>query len=423
MSERPPSRAARLDLVDEARQRPLARRAAARARTGPRAAARSRAPRGRSRRSSAARGPPASAAAPPASGGRQSLASICAQATSIAAASRADRAKTRRNPAVASNSMTRTARISNIGAVILPFVAFCAAVVLLWNHVVGWTDLGVLAVMYLAHRLRRHDRLPPAAHPPRLPDLQAGRVRASRSLGSMAVQGPVINWVADHRKHHAHTDEEGDPHCPHGHGDGVGGVAARPLARAHRLAVQRARARRAARRYAPDLMEDPGMRRHPQAFRVWSCCRARAPRRCSASPVTGRAGAARSTRPAVGRPRADLPAAPRHLVDQLRLPLLRHAALRAEDESRNVFWLALPSLRRGLAPQPPRLPALGDARPAPHGARPVRAGHRAGWSGSGWSGTSCASPRSARRSASPRPSRGSAGRPGAPAAVASARTG
>ena len=34
------------------------------------------------------------------------------------------------------------------------------------------------------------------------------------AAGSMAVQGPVINWVADHRKHHAHTDEEGDPHSP-----------------------------------------------------------------------------------------------------------------------------------------------------------------------------------------------------------------
>ena len=46
-------------------------------------------------------------------------------------------------------------------------------------------------------------------------------------LGSMAVQGPVNSWVADHRKHHAHTDKEGDPHSPHvGHGDGVRGVLA-----------------------------------------------------------------------------------------------------------------------------------------------------------------------------------------------------
>ena len=34
-------------------------------------------------------------------------------------------------------------------------------------------------------------------------------------LGSLAVQGPVITWVADHRKHHAFTDQEGDPHSPH----------------------------------------------------------------------------------------------------------------------------------------------------------------------------------------------------------------
>ena len=37
---------------------------------------------------------------------------------------------------------------------------------------------------------------------------------ALAAAGSMAVQGPVIDWVADHRKHHAHTDEEGDPHSP-----------------------------------------------------------------------------------------------------------------------------------------------------------------------------------------------------------------
>ena len=67
-------------------------------------------------------------------------------------------------------------------------------------------------------------------------------------LGSMAVQGPVIAWVADHRKHHAHTDEEGDPHSPHvGHGDGILGALHGPLVRAHRLAVRRARARATAR--------------------------------------------------------------------------------------------------------------------------------------------------------------------------------
>ena len=35
------------------------------------------------------------------------------------------------------------------------------------------------------------------------------------ALGSMSLQGAVIHWVADHRKHHTFTDEEGDPHSPH----------------------------------------------------------------------------------------------------------------------------------------------------------------------------------------------------------------
>ena len=43
-------------------------------------------------------------------------------------------------------------------------------------------------------------------------------------LGSMAVEGSVITWVADHRKHHAFTDQEGDPHSPHLRGPGFWGA-------------------------------------------------------------------------------------------------------------------------------------------------------------------------------------------------------
>ena len=47
-------------------------------------------------------------------------------------------------------------------------------------------------------------------------------------LGSVAVEGPVISWVADHRKHHAFSDQPGDPHSPHvEHGHGLQGRAAR----------------------------------------------------------------------------------------------------------------------------------------------------------------------------------------------------
>ena len=76
----------------------------------------------------------------------------------------------------------------------------------------------------------------------------------------MAVQGPVIAWVADHRKHHAHTDEEGDPHSPHvGHDGGVRGVLA-GLWHAHAGWLMSTQGRADWKRYAPDLYEDRGMR-------------------------------------------------------------------------------------------------------------------------------------------------------------------
>jgi stearoyl-CoA desaturase (delta-9 desaturase) len=45
--------------------------------------------------------------------------------------------------------MTRTQRIANLGAAIVPFVAVIVAAILSWNHVLGWSDLVVFAVMYL----------------------------------------------------------------------------------------------------------------------------------------------------------------------------------------------------------------------------------------------------------------------------------
>jgi stearoyl-CoA desaturase (delta-9 desaturase) len=79
-------------------------------------------------------------------------------------------------------------------------------------------------------------------------------------LGSMAVQGPVISWVADHRKHHAHTDAEGDPHSPHvGHDGGARGVLG-GLWHAHSGWLMSTQGRADWKRYAADLYEDRGMR-------------------------------------------------------------------------------------------------------------------------------------------------------------------
>ena len=120
---------------------------------------------------------------------------------------------------------------------IIPFVAFVAAVALLWNTAVGWTDLGLLVVLYVFcgfgitigfHRMLTHSAFE-AVKP-----LKAGLL----IFGSMAVQGSAITWAVDHRTHHAHSDKEGDPHSPHhGFGGGLGGQLRGPAARAHGLDV------------------------------------------------------------------------------------------------------------------------------------------------------------------------------------------
>jgi stearoyl-CoA desaturase (Delta-9 desaturase) len=161
--------------------------------------------------------------------------------------------------------MTRAQRSANLIAVVLPFVAFIAAILLTWNRWIDASDLVAFAVMYLIagfgvtvgfHRLLTHRSF----------QTYKPLEYAFAAAGSMAVQGPVIDWVADHRKHHAHADEEGDPHSPHvDFGDGWRG-ALRGLFHAHMgwLFVTQGQARR--RKYAPDLVEDRGMRTLSRGF-------------------------------------------------------------------------------------------------------------------------------------------------------------
>jgi stearoyl-CoA desaturase (delta-9 desaturase) len=74
----------------------------------------------------------------------------------------------------------------------------------------------------------------------------------------MSLQGSVIKWVADHRKHHAFADEEGDPHSPHLQGPGVLG-ALKGLFFAHVGWLFRTSGDADPRRYARELLEDRGM--------------------------------------------------------------------------------------------------------------------------------------------------------------------
>jgi stearoyl-CoA desaturase (Delta-9 desaturase) len=162
--------------------------------------------------------------------------------------------------------MTRAQRYTNLAAVILPLVAFVAAIVLLWNELVGWPDLVLLAVLYVFtglgitvgfHRMLTH----------RAFQTSKAVERTFAILGSLAVQGSVIQWVSDHRKHHAHTDAEGDPHSPHAGfaGGGVKGTI-KGLFHAHVGWILTEEGGAARAKYAKDLVEDPGMKRISDNF-------------------------------------------------------------------------------------------------------------------------------------------------------------
>jgi stearoyl-CoA desaturase (delta-9 desaturase) len=89
-------------------------------------------------------------------------------------------------------------------------------------------------------------------------------------LGSAAIEGPVISWVADHRKHHAYADQPGDPHSPHvDHGVGWRG-AVRGLVHAHLgwIFLHDQRGRKS--RYAPDLLADPVVAWVDRTFLLWA---------------------------------------------------------------------------------------------------------------------------------------------------------
>src|SRR3954453_15040186 len=156
----------------------------------------------------------------------------------------------------------------NVLGVFVPVVAFFAAIVLLWNRFVGPLELGTMTILYILtglgitvgfHRLLTHKAFDT------FPAIKA----AFAVLGSMAVQGPVINWVADHRKHHAFTDAAGDPHSPHlSRLPGLLGAAS-GLWHAHVGWLFTEEGRAARDRYARDMLDDPVMRFVDKAFFLW----------------------------------------------------------------------------------------------------------------------------------------------------------
>jgi stearoyl-CoA desaturase (delta-9 desaturase) len=147
--------------------------------------------------------------------------------------------------------------------VAVPFLALLAAGFVMWGTGLSWVDLTLAVVFYAIsghgitvgfHRYFTH-----------------GSFKANRPLriglavaGSLAIEGPVVRWVADHRRHHAYSDEEGDPHSPWRYGTTVRGLA-KGLWHAHigwLFDVEQTDQKR----FAPDLLADPDIARVSRAF-------------------------------------------------------------------------------------------------------------------------------------------------------------
>jgi stearoyl-CoA desaturase (delta-9 desaturase) len=85
--------------------------------------------------------------------------------------------------------------------------------------------------------------------------------------GSLAIQGPVIRWVADHRKHHKFSDREGDPHSPWRYGTDIKALA-KGMMHAHMMWLFNPE-QTPQRKYAPDLMKDNDLVRVSRQFPLW----------------------------------------------------------------------------------------------------------------------------------------------------------
>jgi stearoyl-CoA desaturase (delta-9 desaturase) len=149
---------------------------------------------------------------------------------------------------------------------IIPFVVLIAAVPLAWGWGLSWLDLAIGAGFYLVsalgvtvgyHRYFTH-----------------GAFKAKRALrvalaiaGSLAAQGPVIGWVADHRRHHAFSDREGDPHSPWLFGTSPVALA-KGFWHAH-MGWLFGRDKTNVDRFAPDLAADSDIRLVDRLFPLW----------------------------------------------------------------------------------------------------------------------------------------------------------
>jgi len=123
-------------------------------------------------------------------------------------------------PPTASIAEWTSNTVAMASVVVVPFAGCIAATILLWQFGwMGWIHLVMMLVGVVVtewgitvgfHRLLAHRSF----------DTYRWVRAVWTALGALALQGPPLVWCAVHRAHHHHSDEEGDPHSPHGYGTG-----------------------------------------------------------------------------------------------------------------------------------------------------------------------------------------------------------
>jgi stearoyl-CoA desaturase (Delta-9 desaturase) len=221
----------------------------------------------------------------------------------------------------------------------VPFLAIAAAVPVAWGGWLGWTDVVIAAVMYAItghgvtvgfHRYFTHKSFKPN-RPLKI---------ALAIAGSMAIQGPVIRWVADHRKHHKFSDRDGDPHSPWRYGQTIPALT-KGFLHAHLMWLFDPE-QTPQRKYAPDLLKDRDIVRVSRAFPLLVAISLLLPALLGGLLTMSWAGALTAF----------------FWASLVRVGLLHHVTwsinsichtvgeqpFKSRDKSGNVWWLAIPSM-------------------------------------------------------------------------------
>jgi stearoyl-CoA desaturase (delta-9 desaturase) len=220
----------------------------------------------------------------------------------------------------------------------VPLLAVLAAIPLAWGWGLGWHDIVIAFVFYVVtgmgitmgfHRHFTHSSFK-AARP----------LHVSLAIaGSLAIEGPVLVWVADHRRHHKYSDKEGDPHSPWRFGNDWKALS-KGLLYAH-MGWMFNPNRTSQQKFCPDLLADPPIRRVSSTFPLWVAVSLLAPALIGGLWSMSLAGALTAF----------------FWASLVRICLLHHVTwsinsvchtfgnedFDVRDKSRNVAWLAIPS--------------------------------------------------------------------------------